>query len=189
MNEIKATSDYKPDETASGMVGKTAEVKAAEGQSEFGSRRAKAKPKVQPKPEAPATPATKPASQRDIAELHKRMVQMFTTLNDGLTATALTKASKDREELCARLDETERAVNSMEGLLRIEFAPHIRTILQEEMDDHRRHQKRGWKGYILLFGLGAACVALGAVFSAELTETYGIILNYVLQLKDSILAG
>lgn len=181
MNEIKAKADYQPEATASEMV-----KKAAKSKHEFGSRRANGNQKSE---EVAAPVAGKVATQRDIADLHKRMVQMFTTLNDGLSATALAKAAKDREELCARLDETERAVNSMEGLLRIEFAPQIRSIIHEEMDDHRQHQKTGWRGAFFWMLSSAAFLTLGAVFSGELIEYYEFFLNYILQAKDAFLAN
>jgi len=186
MNEIKASADYEPAVSASGMVKNSPDAPASKSDHEFRSqtRKRTSKPADMAVP-----PAEKVARQRDIAELHKRMVQMFTTLNEGLTATALAKAAKDREELCARLDKTELAVNSMEGLLRIEFAPQIRTLIHEEMDDHRRQQKTGWRPFFFWLSSSAAFLVAGTVFNTELTEFYNFLSTYILQFKDALLAN
>lgn len=104
------------------------------------------------------------ARQADMIELHNRLVKMFATLNEGLTAAQVGKAAEDRKMLVGRLDELETAVNRMEGALRIEFEPVIRTALQDvvaaQMAPARQPLRRAGRILAIL----AIGLALGAVF-------------------------
>jgi paraquat-inducible protein B len=120
-----------------------------------------------------------PVTQRDLVEFHKRVVEMFATLNKGLSETALKKASEDREEICKRVDEIEQAINSMEGLLRIELAPHIRTVLHEEMEDQRQLSRSGFGTFVTWVAAGTALLFVGAFFESEIKEFVTIAAGYL----------
>jgi len=133
-------------------------------------------PKVEPKkptspqPEPSATSAIRPASQQDLIELHKRFVAMFATLNEGLSDGATKRADKDRAEMDAKIEGLETSLNSLEGMLRIELVPQIRTLIGEEIGQ-KSPMKRRFLGR--LFGIGAicaACVFIGAEYSEQVGE-------------------
>jgi hypothetical protein len=109
------------------------------------------------------------AKKADLAELHKRNVQLFATLKDGLGAMSEKKAAEDRASVLARLDEMEQSVNSMEGMLRIEMAPKLREMLNEMLEEVQPRKSRMWPralAVVLCLGIG---LAVGARFSTELT--------------------
>ena len=120
-----------------------------------------------------------PVTQRDLVEFHKRVVEMFATLNQGLSDTALKKAAEDREEICKRVDEIEQAINSMEGLLRIELAPHIRTVLHEEMEDQRQLSRSRFGTLVTWAAAGTALLFIGAFFESEIKEFVTVAAGYL----------
>ena len=71
------------------------------------------------------------ARRKDIGEFHKRIVSLFTTLNQGLGEQSAIKAAEDRAQIDARLNAMEQAVNKMEGALRIELAPLMKAVVQD----------------------------------------------------------
>ena len=108
------------------------------------------------------------AKRKDLTELHKRIVTMFTTLNQGLVEGQTAKAQQDRVQLVQRLDEVERAINSMEGALRIELEPLIRNIVAATVSQNKNPQKisaRHWVGlgFVLCGG-----IALGAYYGPSI---------------------
>ncbi|WP_417585520.1 hypothetical protein [Pelagibacterium sp.] len=106
------------------------------------------------------------AARSDLVELHKRIAVMFTTLNDGLSEIHAKKAAADRAELCARIDWMEEAVNRMEGALRIEFEPVLKTALTEVMASRLTTQRsHGSQRIRALIGLGLA-LSVGIVLGA-----------------------
>lgn len=110
------------------------------------------------------------SKKSDLVELHKRMVAMFATLKDGLGEISETKAAQDREAVCTRLDEIELAMNSMEGLLRIEMAPKIRAMLNEVLEEMKVRRERRWPRVVstlLFLGVG---LGLGAVYAEVLLQ-------------------
>jgi hypothetical protein len=105
------------------------------------------------------------ARRKDLTELHKRVVTMFTTLNQGLAEGQAAKAQEDRQQLVARLDAIERGVNGMEGALRIELEPLVRNIVAASFSKIDRTGRGNsmhpvWKGLIL-----CGAIAMGAYFS------------------------
>ena len=84
------------------------------------------------------------ASRGDLIELHNRIITMFTTLNEGLGEMQSSKAAADRTVLTARIDTLEEAVNRMEGALRIEFEPALKSALAEVMVAQAKPQRR-WR--------------------------------------------
>lgn len=110
------------------------------------------------------------ATRRDLVELNKRLVEMLTTLNAGLSEQQTRKAEDDRRELSAKLEEMEQAVNAMEGLLRIELAPQFRMMLNESFEDHFPRRRAAWRTWAGAAAAALAGVAVGVNFSPELQQ-------------------
>lgn len=109
-----------------------------------------------------------PATRRDLVELHRRVVSMFTKLNEGLSETALRKASEDRALLGARIDEMERAVNRIEAMMRIELLPEMRAMLNEELRRHVRPRRKLVGPVLLSLVMTSAAMIGGAYFAPEI---------------------
>ena len=110
------------------------------------------------------------ATRADLIEMHKRITTMFATLNQGLGEMYTAKAEADRTVLSARLDEVEEAVNRMEGALRIEFEPVLKSAIAEVMAQHKPKPRRlrGLLAMLVVAGLG---LGLGMVYHAPLQES------------------
>ncbi|NVK15501.1 MAG: hypothetical protein HWE35_15130 [Rhodobacteraceae bacterium] len=108
------------------------------------------------------------AAQADLVELHKRIVGLFATLNEGLGAQAAQKAAADRTALTARIDQLEEAVNRMEGALRIEFEPVLKAALAEALAQAAPKPRRRWRGVLAALALAAAALAAGVFWHAPL---------------------
>ncbi|WP_052272520.1 hypothetical protein [Leisingera sp. ANG-M7] len=108
------------------------------------------------------------AAQADLVELHKRIVALFATLNEGLGAQAAQKAAADRAALTTRIDQLEAAVNRMEGALRIEFEPVLRAALAEALAQAAPKPRRRWLGGLAAGAALAAALAAGAWAHAPL---------------------
>ncbi|MDT8853479.1 hypothetical protein RNZ50_00225 [Paracoccaceae bacterium Fryx2] len=105
------------------------------------------------------------ARRRDLGELHKRLVAMMATLNTGLGEAQAARVREDRAELVARLDQIERAVNSMDGALRIELEPMLRGLVQEAVGNATARPSGGLFRDMRLWIIIAGAIAVGAVFS------------------------
>ncbi|KIC22144.1 hypothetical protein [Leisingera sp. ANG-Vp] len=111
------------------------------------------------------------AAQEDLVALHKRIVDLFATLNEGLGARHSRKAAEDRAALTARIDELEAAVNRMEGALRIEFEPVLKAAVAEALAAARpAPPRRRWRRGLALLVLTAAALAAGAYWHAPLQD-------------------
>ncbi len=109
------------------------------------------------------------AKRKDLTELHKRIVTMFTTLNQGLVDTQAAKAQEDRAQLVQRLDQVERAVNSMEGALRIELEPLILNIVTAAATKIGGDTRKN-KSHPILLGIGfCAAIGFGVYFSKPIS--------------------
>lgn len=111
------------------------------------------------------------AAQADLVALHKRIAEMFATLNDGLGARAEQKAAADRAALSARIDQLEEAVNRMEGALRIEFEPVLKAAVAEALAQAAPTPRRRWRGALAAALLSATALAAGAWWHTPLLET------------------
>jgi hypothetical protein len=119
------------------------------------------------------------ARRSDVIELHKRIIKLFETLNQGVGDMYVAKAEQDRSMLSTRIDGLEDAVNRMEGALRIEFEPVLRQTLSQVVAEQNGVQpaRRGrglWIMTVLIAGL-----ALGSVFHAQITATVSELETYV----------
>ncbi|NSY39518.1 hypothetical protein [Leisingera sp. ANG59] len=116
-------------------------------------------------------PDTPPlAAQADLVALHKRIAEMFTTLNEGLGARAEQKAAADRATLSARIDQLEEAVNRMEGALRIEFEPVLKAAVAEALTQSAPKPRRRWRGALAAALLAGAALAAGAWWHEPLQQ-------------------
>jgi len=118
------------------------------------------------------------ATRRDLIELHKRMVDMFKTLSTGLTALTTEKAEKDRATLSARIDEMERSLNTMEGMVRIEMVPQFRTVLNEALEERDIGSSSRLGQRIFMAALAVACVTAGVIWSADISAAWTAALDY-----------
>lgn len=110
------------------------------------------------------------ATQADLVALHKRIAEMFTTLNDGLGTQQAAKAAADRSALSARIDQLEEAVNRMEGALRIEFEPVLKAAVTEALAQAAPRPRRRWRGALATALLAGAALMAGAWYHAPLLE-------------------
>jgi hypothetical protein len=113
-----------------------------------------------------------------LIELHKRMVYMFKTLSTGLTALTTEKAEKDRATLSARIDEMERSLNTMEGMVRIEMVPQFRTVLNEALEERDIGSPSRLGQRLFLAALAVACVSAGVIWSADISAAWTAALDY-----------
>jgi hypothetical protein len=90
----------------------------------------------------------RPVRLGDLVALNRRLVELFTTLNEGLTQSATDKAAADRAALSARLDGMERTVDGLEGLLRIELDGRLRAVC-EEIADRKAYARTGKRVSVL----------------------------------------
>lgn len=133
-------------------------------------------PKVEPQKPSPPQPestvksAIRPASQQDLIELHKRFVTMFTTLNEGLSDTAKARAEKDRAEMDVKIEGLETSLNSLEGMLRIELVPQIRSLIGEEISQKPPMKRQQFRRVLGVGVICAVCVFIGAEFSEQVGE-------------------
>ncbi|WP_281707857.1 hypothetical protein [Phaeobacter italicus] len=122
------------------------------------------------------------AERADLVELHKRILTMFTTLNEGLGETQDRKAAQDRAALGARIDDLEAAVNRMEGALRIEMEPVLRDSFARVIAETARPQRSWWDrlgragALALLLGVG---LTLGALYHGELHSSASALLQQI----------
>lgn len=110
------------------------------------------------------------ARRGDVIELHKRIIKLFETLNQGVGEMYVSKAEKDRSMLSTRIDGLEDAVNRMEGALRIEFEPVLRQTLSQvvaEQSDAKPARRGRGLGIMAVLIAG---LALGSVFHAQIAE-------------------
>ena len=105
------------------------------------------------------------ARRGDLVNLHQRIVQLFTTLNEGLGEMHEKHAREDREALSARIDTLEDAVNRMEGALRIEFEPVLRKALDDVVKERMAPPPRRGRRLVLAMAAG---LTLGVVFHEPL---------------------
>ena len=110
------------------------------------------------------------AAQADLVALHKRIAEMFATLNEGLGAQAERKAAADRAALSTRIDQLEEAVNRMEGALRIEFEPVLKATVAEALAQAAPTPRRRWRGALAAALLAGTALAAGAWWHAPLQD-------------------
>jgi hypothetical protein len=115
------------------------------------------------------------ARRKDLGDMYKRIVATLTTLDTGLTERQEARADSDRALLSARLESMETAINSVEGVLRIELEPLVRAAVDEavagQLGEARPRGRTRALGRRAL-QLAALCGVLytGAVFSGEIKD-------------------
>lgn len=119
------------------------------------------------------------ALRGDLIELHKRMVDMFKTLSTGLTTITTEKADKDRAVLSARIDEMERSLNTMEGMVRIEMVPQFRAVLNEALEERAIGSTSRVRSWGVAAVLIAAGITAGTVWSDEIATHWASLSEYI----------
>lgn len=77
----------------------------------------------------------RPATRKDLVDLHNRLLKMVTTMDIGLRDTASQSAAKDREEIVQRLEDMTESVDSLEGVVRIEITPYFHKALNDVFEE------------------------------------------------------
>lgn len=113
------------------------------------------------------------ARRKDLGDMYKRIVATLTTLDTGLTERQEARADSDRALLSARLESMETAINSVEGVLRIELEPLVRAAVDEAVAGQLGEARpRGGARAVgrRAMQLAVLCGTLyaGAVFSGEI---------------------
>jgi len=110
------------------------------------------------------------AKRKDLGEMHKRLVAMFTTLNQGISENHAAKAAEDRAQIGQRMDQMEHALNSMEGALRIELGPMLEKMVADVISKSSLSRRpHSWRSLsvAIVFVVG---VALGAIFEPGIRQ-------------------
>lgn len=110
------------------------------------------------------------ARQRDMVEMHKRIVSMFSTLKIGLSEQHAKKASEDRAALVQKLNKMESSVNGLEGALRIEMAPQLEQMLEVALDRRVPREKQRRFGLLGILMASIVSLAAGARYSVEIID-------------------
>jgi hypothetical protein len=112
------------------------------------------------------------ARRKDLGELHRRTVEMITTLHNGLDEQQKKHAEDERHALSERLDRLETAINATEAVLRIELGALIAKSVEQAFS-HAATQTtgRGWSNlatWILTVTALTSCVLAGALYAQEI---------------------
>ncbi len=124
--------------------------------------------------------AARPATRKDLIDLHSRILKMITTMDVGLKDVADQNAKTDRQDIFRRLDSMTESVNSLEGAIRIEIAPHLQNVLNEVLDKRNIGTSRRFLSrFTWLFLLGCA-FAVGVYASDSVLRASFIAIEYVI---------
>ena len=126
------------------------------------------------------------ATQKDLIELHKRMVTMFTTLNQGLSDSAAQRAKDDRAAVIERLETMERSVSDIEGALRIELPPTLEKIVQSNLPAGPTNLRGRWLRRIGLMALLGATIGLSVTYHAEITSAFNVVNEFAITKWQSL---
>jgi hypothetical protein len=109
------------------------------------------------------------ARRKDLGEMYKRIVAMLTTLETGLSERQTARADQERSAMSERLDQIERSVNGVEGVLRIEMDQLIRRAIGDSSVGQPR-EPSGRRAVRRVMHLAVLCTAVlaGAVFSDQI---------------------
>lgn len=119
------------------------------------------------------------AKRKDIGEMHKRIVAMFTTLNQGLAASQDKKAADDRTALERRLEAMERSVDNMEGALRIELPPMLQEMVIEATSAKISGREVLTSRTVMWAIVFCSGMAMGSLFSTNITSAVTSIFSAV----------
>jgi len=113
------------------------------------------------------------ARRKDLGDMYKRIVATITTLDAGLTQRQVTRADEDRALLSARLEGMESAINSVEGVLRIELEPLVREAVNhavaEQLSGGRAARpRRPFARRVIQLMVVCGAVYAGAAFSSQI---------------------
>lgn len=116
------------------------------------------------------------ARRKDIGEMHKRIVNMFSTLNQGLRESQDKKSAEDRVAIERRLEAMERSIDTMEGALRIELPPMLHEMIIEVTSAKKSNGMMPVSKItaIVTFCIG---VAMGSAFSANIFNALTSVLS------------
>ena len=197
MNQIKADVDFAPtmavpvaNQPPTGVAGAGAGRAGSPGQPEAGAPAPTPLPRA-PSPTVAAQPRAAPprllteadlrmihaaliqgddalARRKDLGEMHKRFVAMITTLQQGLGEAEASRASADRAAVVARLDQVERAINSMEAALRIELEPMLQQTVHDMIAQSSASRKPILRKSLMLLIAALALLAIGASYSEQI---------------------
>lgn len=114
------------------------------------------------------------AQRKDLGELYKRIVTMISTLDTGLSERQEAQGKSTHKLLSTRLDSMERTINQVEGALRIEMEPMLRTTVNKAINDRlvqnagRRRTSIGRR--MVQVSILLISIYIGSILSKEITE-------------------
>lgn len=112
------------------------------------------------------------AKRKDIGELHKRLIAALTTMNSGLSEAQAMRVAEDRKQISEKLEEVERAINSMEGALRIELEPMLRNILIDATEQHHAPKRSFSRKFMSLSFVFSAGLFFGSIYQPWIEKAY-----------------
>lgn len=148
MNEINTTADFHPEPSANSTP-----RQAAAGQPAADMRALVV---------ALTQGENALARRKDLGEMHKRLIAHLSQTSEGRLEAGAAQSAEDRAAILLRLDQVERAVNSMEGALRIELEPMLRATLQEIVGGNATKKPRTLPGILAALLLVAVSAGIGA---------------------------
>ncbi|GGA12388.1 hypothetical protein [Neptunicoccus cionae] len=105
------------------------------------------------------------AKREDVIELYNRMVTLLRALNESLTEKQDGRSKQERIHLESRFDQIDGAVNSMEGALRIELAPLLSQVVEEQFERHAKVKAKKPRAILSKISLIAVGLAAGILWS------------------------
>lgn len=109
------------------------------------------------------------ARRRDIIEHYNRMIELFKTLNTGLSERHAASVRQDREAVLGRLDAIERTLNGVEGAVQIEIKPVLAELL-ELRELARPARPRRLRSIALLAVVAALGLGCGLMFADPILQ-------------------
>lgn len=98
--------------------------------------------------------------------------KMFSRLDQNLTAKIQRAGGEDRERIRSEIDALTRAINGLEGVLRIEQPKELKDVVDECFVDFRKRRSRSglFVAILVSFVIGIAC---GAAIEPEMISQAG----------------
>lgn len=156
----------------------------AELRSEFRAERttpANPGPDVLNRGEKAAESLEGPATRKDLVDLHNRLLKMVSTMDIGLRDSASQSATKDREAIVQRLEDMTEAVDSLEGVVRIEITPYFHKALNDVFEERNIGVQSRLGSRLFAVALIGIAFAAGVYFAEPALEAWLGTLEYSTQ--------
>lgn len=129
------------------------------------------------------------AKRSDLVAMHKRLVEMNTTLGQGLNEAMAKQADATRKSVDGRIGNLEKSVNSIEGALRIELAPLLDRMVAEAVEARTPPARRPVRTTLAAVALIVVGVAIGTQFHDTVRSTATATGSYVAETASALVAS